>query len=536
MLMFRVLYSLAFFLAVVPLADAQRPFRPDLLSLLPDDFAVCVVMHDLRGNAERWERADWLKRFRQSPLGRSYLDASEIKQLERFQADMKTHLGADWETLRDEILGEMVVLAYSPGPKNNPDDESGLILLHLQKPKRFIEVVDKLNDAMIQAKKLEVTALDHKGTTYYRRQEKNKAQYYAVTDSLAVIATKEGMVKALLDRRASASRDTTWTKRFQRAGVDSAFLTLCVNPRMLDAEVIQESKKDDPLAGYWKGLDAIFISAAIHDAAELRIVIQANVERLTVWAKSAFTQTMGTSALWQRFPERSILTFATKTDFAVAVDAITMLAPKEDQSLLKAFQDYLPNIGPDWGVCMLPAKDAKALPQAMFAVAVKRGDDKRRVDETLYHLVEFFTGIIVRQHNEKNPNSPIQMKMVMQDKVEVKFLDGNKHFPEGFRPAWALKDGYLLFATSPESITTFRLHDKRPDDGKGSPILRISAPELARLLDQRREHILATMNEKDAKKNLDNVISLLQLFDHLTFTQQGGAGQATWTIRLTPAK
>ena len=67
-------------------------------------------------------------------------------------------------------------------------------------------------------------------------------------------------------------------------------------------------------------------------------------------------------------------------------------------------------------------------------------------------------------------------------------------------------------------------------------MVRISAPELAKLLEHRREHILASLTEKDAKKNLENVIAFLGLFDRLTFSQQGNAGQATWTIRLTPAR
>ncbi|MBI1830159.1 MAG: hypothetical protein HYR84_01765 [Planctomycetes bacterium] len=532
----RVLYSLAFLLTIAPIAGAQgSSFRSDLLGLLPDDFAVCVVMHDLRGNADRWDRSDWLKTFRQSPLVRSYLDAPEIKQLERWQAEMKSHIGLDWPTLRDDILGDTVILAYAPGPKNKPEEERGLILVHVQKPAQLVQVVDKLNDAMIKAKKLEVTALEYKGTTYYRRQEKNKTQYYVIRDSLAAIASKEETLRAFLDRRAAPPRDNVWAKRFQRAGADSAFLTMCVNPRALDAEVLQAGRKDDPLAGYWKGLDAIFFTAAIRDEAELRIVIQANPDKLPPWAKTAFTQTMPASALWQRFPERTILTVAAKTDFAGAVDALKMLMSKDDQSNLQLLHDYLPNIGPDWGLCILPAKDAKALPQAMFALAVRPGDDKRRVDETLYHLVEFFTGIVVRQHNEKNPNAPIRIETIVQDKVEVRFLSGDKLFPAGLRPACALKDGYLIFATSPEAIAHFRFHEKRVDDRAGTPIVRVSATELARLLEQRRDHILGGLTEKDAAKNLDNVISALGLFDHLTLTLHGGAGQATWSIRLAPA-
>ena len=39
-----------------------------------------------------------------------------------------------------------------------------------------------------------------------------------------------------------------------------------------------------------------------------------------------------------------------------------------------------------------------------------------------------------------------------------------------------------------------------------------------------------------ARKNLENMVSLLGLFDHLTLSQRGGAGQASWTIRLAPGR
>ena len=71
--------------------------------------------------------------------------------------------------------------------------------------------------------------------------------------------------------------------------------------------------------------------------------------------------------------------------------------------------------------------------------------------------------------------------------------------------------------------------------------LRLSAPELAKLLEHRREHILSSLTDHQqmsvpsAMKNLDNVIELLGLFEHLTLSQHANAGQASWTIRLTPA-
>jgi hypothetical protein len=544
-------------LGIVPFVAAQSaPFRSELLALLPDDFAVCVVMHDLRGHAARWEQSDWLKTFRASPVGKSFLDAPEVRQLDRWQSEMKKHLDLDWPALRDDILGETLILAYSPGPRNKPGDERGLFLLHVHKPERLVQVIDRLNEAQTRSGEVRLTELHHKGNTYYRRVQTGKTQYYSIKGSLAAVATKEEIIQAFLDRRSAPAKDNPWAKRLQRAGAESAIVTMFVNPRMLDAEVLQNSKKDDPLSGYWRALEAVIVTVTIQDEAELRVSIQADAAKLPEWAKSAFTQTMPASSLWQRFPERSILTVAARTDFAGAADALKLLMPEKDRKKLTndwqgsvgallrldPFKEILPNIGPDWGICVLPSKDAKQLPQTMFALAVKSGSNDQPVDKSLFKAVELFAGIAVLDYNKKNPNSVIRLQTVMQDKVEVLCLSNDKVFPPGFQPACALKDGFLLVASSPDAILKFRVHDRRPDERKETPLLRLSAPELAKLLEHRREHILINLTDRqqmsaaDAKKNLENVIGLLGLFDDLTLSQHGIASQASWSIRLTPPR
>jgi hypothetical protein len=552
----RLPFILLLWLGLVPFAAAQAaPFRYDLLALVPDDFTVCVVLHDLRGHAARWEQSAWLKTFRQSVTGKSFLDSPEMRQLERWQGEMKKHLDLDGATLRDDILGDTLIFSYSPGPKNKPDDERGLFLLHVRKPDRLFRLIDNVNEAQTKSGDLKkLTELRYKGHIYHHRQQGGKSQYYFVKESLAAVTTKEEVLHAFLDRRSASTADTRWAKRFQRAGADSAFIILCVNPRMLDAEIVQHKKKDDPFPGYWRALEGIFVTVAIKDDVELRLSLQANTQKLPEWAKSAFTQTTAPSSLWQRFPEQSIVTLASKTDFSGAGDALKLLMPDKDRKKLitdwqgtlgavlrlDPFKDILPNIGPDWGICVLPSKDAKQLPRALFALAVKPGSKDEPVDQTLLKAVELFAGIAVLDHNLKHPDSIIRMESVMQGKVKVRYLTNDQLFPPSFQPACALKDGFLLFATSPDAIASFRLHVKKADERKDTPLLRVSAPELARLLEHRREHILSSlaaqnMSPEKAKKNLEDVIGLLGLFEHATLNQHGDAGQASWSIHLTPS-
>lgn len=546
-----ILLVTLFWLGATPFAAAQSaPFRPELLALLPDDFGVCIVMHDLQGHYARLERSDWFKAFRHSPLGKSILEAPDIQHLLKWQGELQKHFDLDWTTLRDDLLGDTLILAYSPGAKEQPKDEHGLILLHLRKPERLAQFIDKLNIAQEKSGELKsLTAIQYHGATYHRRAERTKTQYYFVEGSLAAVSSKEELIKAFLDKRLANNKDHAWVKRFQRAGADEAFLTLCVNPRQIEPDFGRNLKGGDGLPSYWRALDGIFVTLTIRDEAELRISLQAKPDQLPKWARTAFTQSGPASSLWQRFPEQSLVTLASRLDFAGTLEGLKSLLPERDRKtfiaavqdnlkgLLKLdpFEDIVPNIGPDWGVCVLPANNGQHLPIVMVAVAVQPGSKKPAVDQTLFGAVHSFAGFAMLDYNSKNPDAIIRLRTMMQDQVEVAYLSSDKAFPPGVQPACALKDGYLIFASAPEAIARFRASDAKITPPINAPLLRLSTRELVKLLEQRREHILSRLPEKDAKQHLENVISLLNLFERVTVSQQGGAGQASWTIRLTPA-
>jgi hypothetical protein len=129
---------------------------------------------------------------------------------------------------------------------------------------------------------------------------------------------------------------------------------------------------------------------------------------------------------------------------------------------------------------------------------------------------------------------------MLQDKVEVRYLQGDKVFPRGFQPACALKDGYLLFATAPDAILQFRPGASAPaaDD---VPLLRISTRGLASLLRQRREQIVDKLTRKqhlsatEAEQNVLNLAEFLDLFDHVTLSRRTEPGQAEWLLRVDAA-
>ena len=100
----RLALGLAVWLWAVPFLVAQPAFRHNVLALAPDDFAICVVLHDLRGQSARWQQSDWLKQFEKSPLAKTMLESPEMKQLGRWHDELKKHLDQLPLHLRQKLL------------------------------------------------------------------------------------------------------------------------------------------------------------------------------------------------------------------------------------------------------------------------------------------------------------------------------------------------------------------------------------------------------------------------------------------------
>jgi hypothetical protein len=159
------------------------------------------------------------------------------------------------------------------------------------------------------------------------------------------------------------------------------------------------------------------------------------------------------------------------------------------------------------------------------------------VDQALVKALQFFAGLAIFDHNVKQGDR-MRIETAMQDKTEVKVLANAKTFPPGFQPALALKEGYLVLASSPEAIRRFGTGTGGVSPDSEVLLLRLSCIELGSFLKSRRESIvefLAASNKtsKDATaKALANVVACLELFERLEVTQRTDAGQLLLTLRL----
>src|SRR5262245_2402406 len=108
----------------------SAPPRDELLRLVSSDAGFCVVMQDLRGHLARLERSSFAARLSASRFGQVFRDTPEFRKLATLDEHLFADLNVSWTQLRDDILGDAVVLAYTPGPPGRPSEEQGLLLIH----------------------------------------------------------------------------------------------------------------------------------------------------------------------------------------------------------------------------------------------------------------------------------------------------------------------------------------------------------------------------------------------------------------------
>ena len=551
-----VLLVLSFLVLASPCSAQVATPRDELLRLVPPDTGVCLVLSDIRGHWPKIRDAEWIKHLRESTLGKVLSAAPETAKLTEVEGVLKKHLDVDVGQLRDDILGDLIVFAYKPGPPGQSQDEQGLALVWARKPDLLAQIVERLNQAQLKSKELkEVVAVDFQGSRYYRRVERAQTHYYFLEGSVFVYSGQESVIRQVIERRRKKDGDSNLGKQLDRAGASTALAALWVNPRAFDADLKQKAKNSDTqkalvlktFLSYWQALEGIVLAVNLGDSTEVRLTLQARVADLPKAIKPLFTEAAVPSELWSRFPPKSILRIVNRINTANLLDTVADLTPgnaKQDIAHtiraaldLDLVKDVLPNIGPDWGLCIASGPAKSDFPHVLAALAVRPGSGKIAVDRTLINGIRLFADWAVLWYNLKNPE-PIRLKKLDQNGIEIQYVANDKVFPSGLQPAFALKDGYLLLASSPEAIGQFQ-KSTQPEFTRGeTPLVDLSLRELAQFLKARRQKVIGFLSsqnqitEETAGQFFDGLMTAFDLFDQLLLSERRQPGQVTWTLRL----
>ncbi len=552
-------------LAAPVVATAATP-RESVLRLVPDDVGFCLVVQNLREHSDTLMRSPFATQFLTSPLGLTLAASAPAKKLSDLHEQLKLQLRTSWPQLRDEILGDIVVFAYRPPPTGKPEDEQDLAVLHARDANALAGLLERLNALQKQSGDLkELATRTYRGVEYVYRAERNKDQFYYRDGPLLAFSSKEAMLRRVIDRaRDATDREAALPKHLDRLGAMGAPAVLWVNPRAFDAQLEQKSSATagaealvvQKVLTYWKALDGMALTLQLHRSdVEVGVTFLAKEGDLPSAARKFFAGDNQLSELWQRFPANALFALAGRVDTVALTELVGDFVPEEARRDLRqaanqgagaalgvdVSKEILPNLGPDWGVCVVASgqDDKKLVPPVLAALRVRPGNGPAPVDRLLFNGLHSLAMLIVLGHNASGKDQ-LALRTVFQDGVEVKFLTGERILSAGLQPALALKDGYLVLATSPEAIRQFVVTGKPATSAANeAPWLRMSVSEVRRFALGRLDALAAHLAEMrqitagEAREQLKSSLEFTQLFDRFELIRRADAGRMSLVARLS---
>ncbi len=559
----RLALTLAFALALS--APASAAPRDEALRLAPSDFALVVVVQNLRDHTKTVSESPFAGWFPTTALGKQLLGGDAFKRLTDGATPIFGALGVTSSDLLQDIIGDAVVFAYSPGAAGDPKGERSVIIVRPRKPDTLASVIEKLNKAQTDSKELKaVVERKHAGAAYHERQKAAGASdFYCFRNGVFVFSQSEAEIKAAIDRDAEDTKIKVpvLIARLAKLDVADAAAVVLVNPRALDAELAAKVKAANAgekafltkFAEVWAATEAAAVYFALDTGAELGVSLQFNADKLPAGAKGWLTGARTPSAVWAAIPDDALLAVAGRLkptdllDFLGALNAgdgkptaretvEQILGPIIGKDKLPAVLDAL---GPDWGAWVVPgAKDA-AVPTVIAAIKVQGAKDAEAA-KSLTQALEYGFQVARIAYTAKHKDQ-LDLKEEKDGDAVIKSLVGDG-LPAGLRPSFALKGGYLLISTSPDALKSFKPPTGEPKAGGDVPIARFSGTATRAYLTANAAplaKLLATAGGGEEKALVEQLVgfaAVLEPVDKIELLTRGDATGVKLMLRVKTAK
>jgi len=556
-------------LAISPARLRAESPRDELLRLVPEDVGFCALLQNLREHYQAVSHSEFARYFQANPLGAHILTAPQLNKLGMVDRFLQEHFQVGLPQVRDDILGDAIVLCYRPGPPGRPEEEQGLLLLRAKDEKLLGHLLRQIELKQRESGELQkVETLTYRGREYYRRTERGKpGNFFFVNGPILGFSSQEGMLQQALGRSVDR-HESTLKDGFYRLHLEDSLAALWINPRAFDAALAQKLVETKGAQGfalrtlqsYWQAVDSVALSLTVSEDVQLSLTVRARSSKLLAAVRRLAQTAHEPSILWNSFPDHALVACAMRIDVAALLDFVQGFVDKESQPDAKAdvekalgavvgkdvVQRLFAQLGPDIGFVVLPpsARESSWMPQGLVALRV-RGDPKGdRADLTIYTLLNTLSTLAVYNLNGGRPGA-YRLGTTVAKGTEIRYLENDEVFPSGFRPAFALKDGFLVLATSAKVVQQFNPKIDRPQAKPlppELPLLRISFRGLQNYLEESKPNLaqfLAGKNQLPADEILQRLSKLevaFQLLDNVQASSAIAPDRAVLKIRLSLAR
>jgi hypothetical protein len=197
-------------------AGADEPGQPaeELLRLVPPDATVVLTVEGLRDQMRARATSRLVEDLRRLPVVQSWLDSDKYRQFERSCQEIETVLGVKLTALRDELLGDAVVLVLrlAPDAPTDPSQARGLLMLRARDRALLSRLIEVINTTQRDNGELaRVVDRDRAGVSYQVREFPAGAGRLpecsvSFPDGTFAFSNSEALIESVIDRkRASAA-------------------------------------------------------------------------------------------------------------------------------------------------------------------------------------------------------------------------------------------------------------------------------------------------------------------------------------------
>ena len=350
----------------VPPADA-------LLRLVPSDVAVVVSVEGLRDQTSAFLKSRLASDLRRLPAVRAWFASEKFQHFERARAKIETLLGANMTEVRDELLGDAMILALRL-PAEAPGEASqarGILLVQARDPALLGRLIRVVNTIQQESGELAgVAERKRNATTYYVREFPAPANrppewYVTYPDGTFAFSNSESMIQSAIDRKARGHDDKVEkagpiidpglgelpkVKAVQRKLPERALARLFVDPRHFErllAAGPRPSKPSDAriMATLGRYLAAVDFAGAALTWNDESIVIHSvetlNPSLLDAWLRHWASDTRRVDPTLVRVPPTALAVASGHVDALAFFDAIAQIFPDEDQPRLTNIETVL---------------------------------------------------------------------------------------------------------------------------------------------------------------------------------------------------
>ena len=325
-------FAISLLLLTAPTARAAAGSET-LLKLVPEDMAICLLIEDLRGHAFALLDSPFAKRFLLSRLGKEIFSSPEFAKLRDIEPVLQKNFQLSLAQLRDDILGNALVLAYSPGPVDKPDHERGLLLLEARKAELLAQLLERVIALQKESGEIkEVNERSHSQHKYLAAVGPKTTTFYLRSGAILAVTSEEPVLLEMIARLDNPAAHSPFKGRFPSLDPGGRLLSLWLNPRPYRALLEKQASlvhgaqlvAFNTFLPYWKALDCIGVFVTHRDDCEVTVAVEGRPNDLPPGGSIVlFKPPAPPRDLAGRWPQGAFLTLTGSIDLPGAVVGVS---------------------------------------------------------------------------------------------------------------------------------------------------------------------------------------------------------------------